>query len=178
MVVRRYGVLDAPTRTTAGANGNGAAGRRARRAARTRASRGPTPATRNAREEHVAGRARATAVLASWGAKAAVARFGETFLVDDPRREGEEHDLLEAELRELARRGAVSISLIAATVASLGEWLARTGADLDEPGTRADYLRERMATATATRWPPPRNGSCWCESAVKYKKCWCRASAA
>ena len=109
---------------------------------------------------------------------AAVARFGETFLVDDPRREGEEHDLLEAELRELARRGAVSIALISATVASLAEWLARTGADLDVPGTRADYLHERMATATATRWPPPRNGPCWCGSAVKYKKCCGRASVA
>lgn len=107
---------------------------------------------------------------------AAVARFGETFLVDDPRREREEHDLLEAELRDLSRRGAVSIALIPATVASFDEWLARTGADLDKPGTRADYLHERMATATATRWPPPRNGPCWCESGLKYKKCCGRAS--
>ena len=107
---------------------------------------------------------------------AAVERFGETFLVDDPRREDEEHGLLEAELRDLSRRGAASIALITATVASLAEWLARTGADLDKPGTRADYLHERMATATATRWPPPRNGPCWCGSAIKYKKCCARPS--
>lgn len=109
---------------------------------------------------------------------AAVARFGATFVADDPRFVEEEHELLEAELRELARRGAVAIVLIPATVASLAESLARFGADLDEPGTRADYLHERMATATGTRWPPPRNGPCWCGSEGKYKKCCGRASGA
>jgi hypothetical protein len=107
---------------------------------------------------------------------AAVARFGDTFLVDDPRREIEEHELLEAELRDLSRRGAVSISLIPATVASLDEWLTRTCADLDKPGTRADYLHERMANDAGKRWPPPRNGSCWCGSQGKYKKCCGRAA--
>lgn len=107
---------------------------------------------------------------------AAVARFGATFVADDPRLVEEEHDLLGVELRELSSRGAPAINLIPATVASLEEWLARSGADLDETGTRADYLHDRMAADAGTRWPPPRNGPCWCGSDGKYKKCCGRAS--
>jgi uncharacterized protein YecA (UPF0149 family) len=49
----------------------------------------------------------------------------------------------------------------------------RTGKDPAQMDTRTaygTYQAEHRPEATVP-WPPPRNGSCWCGSGKKYKKC-------
>jgi len=78
---------------------------------------------------------------------------------------------VEADLRRIAAGGCPSITLISIDVPALAAHVARAGLAEPDEVVRHDHLVERDAAGAGERWPPPRNGPCWCRSGAKYKRC-------
>jgi tetratricopeptide (TPR) repeat protein len=76
--------------------------------------------------------------------------------------------------RELAASGVPAIRVVPAVVSQLCEFAGRVGGSPTDSEVKAQYAGT-VADQTAIAWPPPRNGPCWCGSAVKYKTCCGRA---
>ncbi|MFI5938530.1 SEC-C domain-containing protein [Actinoplanes sp. NPDC051494] len=72
--------------------------------------------------------------------------------------------------RELVRRGGVDQGLHRGSVAGLTRSAGSDG-DPAEAKIRAAYARQLASGPGRIVWPPERNGSCWCGSGNKYKKC-------
>jgi tetratricopeptide (TPR) repeat protein len=77
----------------------------------------------------------------------------------------------EAANRELSDAGVTRITMVPLTAARLIEYAHRTGGDPTHEDTRMGCLAEITAEGGTIHWPPARNASCWCGSAMKYKKC-------
>jgi hypothetical protein len=78
---------------------------------------------------------------------------------------------LEAKLRALADRGAAGAEVVVAEAESMNQHAARRRSNLAESAARLAYMNERSAQGYGRAWPPSRNGTCWCGSERKYKKC-------
>lgn len=72
--------------------------------------------------------------------------------------------------RELSRRAASNPFPLSGTSAGLSTF-AGLESDPADAKTRAGYARELAGKPAQITWPPERNGSCWCGSGLKYKKC-------
>lgn len=80
---------------------------------------------------------------------------------------------LQREARGYSEAGASRVYLVTGTLADYQAYAQREGRDPAAQTTRRDY-GEYLATKRADRvllWPPARNGPCWCDSGLKYKKC-------
>jgi hypothetical protein len=80
---------------------------------------------------------------------------------------------LEREAQGYSDAGAARTVITHGTLDSYEAYADRTGTDPSQRQARRDY-GEWSATAGPERTqagPPPRNGTCWCGSARKYKKC-------
>lgn len=77
---------------------------------------------------------------------------------------------LERELVGLTGAGRIGLTVLPASVAGLTA-AAGPGGDPADPQVRAGYARQLAAGSGQITWPPERNGSCWCGSGNKYKKC-------
>ncbi|WP_067498661.1 SEC-C domain-containing protein [Actinoplanes sp. TFC3] len=60
--------------------------------------------------------------------------------------------------------------LLRASVAGLTRFAGSDG-DPADPEIRAGYAGRLAGASAQVTWPPERNGSCWCGSGAKYKKC-------
>ncbi|WP_436530817.1 SEC-C metal-binding domain-containing protein [Actinoplanes sp. HUAS TT8] len=69
--------------------------------------------------------------------------------------------------RELVRLAASNPAPVSGTAAGLSTFAGLEN-DPADAKTRAGYTRQ---LTTKIVWPPERNGSCWCGSGLKYKKC-------
>ncbi|BBC37589.1 hypothetical protein SGFS_088830 [Streptomyces graminofaciens] len=78
---------------------------------------------------------------------------------------------VERTLRKLSEEGATRLTVGRATVSGLEAHAKAAGGSPDTPGTRSAYAAELARRGQVVEWPPPRNGSCWCGSERKYKKC-------
>jgi tetratricopeptide (TPR) repeat protein len=72
--------------------------------------------------------------------------------------------------RELAASGVPAIRVVPAIVSQLCEFAERVGGSPTDSQVKAQYAGT-VADEVGIAWPPPRNGSCWCGSGAKYKKC-------
>ncbi|WP_433305459.1 SEC-C domain-containing protein [Actinoplanes sp. CA-030573] len=99
-------------------------------------------------------------LLARWPALSA--DYGDTW--------DEHRARLERELVRLTGAGRTGLTVLPGTVAGLTGF---AGADGDPAGakSRAGYAARLATGAAQIPWPPERNGSCWCGSGLKYKKC-------
>jgi tetratricopeptide (TPR) repeat protein len=77
---------------------------------------------------------------------------------------------LERELVRLTGLGRSGLGPLTATVAGLTSF-AGIGSDPADPASRTGYARRLADGSARISWPPERNGSCWCGSGNKYKKC-------
>ncbi|GAA4964903.1 SEC-C domain-containing protein [Actinoplanes utahensis] len=77
---------------------------------------------------------------------------------------------LERELVRRAGSGRADTALLPGSVAGLTAQ-AGPGGDPVSAENRAAYARTLSTGAARLPWPPERNGSCWCGSGLKYKKC-------
>jgi hypothetical protein len=81
--------------------------------------------------------------------------------------------LLQREAQGHSDAGAARTVMVHGTLDDYDAYARLTGKNPAERQTRRDY-GEWCATNHPERtlaWPPPRNGSCWCGSDRKYKKC-------
>ncbi|WP_221179334.1 SEC-C metal-binding domain-containing protein [Streptomyces botrytidirepellens] len=69
--------------------------------------------------------------------------------------------------------GAVRVRMVTGTLADYDAYTQHSGEDPGDPETRTRYAswRAREFGQETLFWPPARNGTCWCESGRKYKKC-------
>jgi phosphoribosyl-ATP pyrophosphohydrolase len=77
---------------------------------------------------------------------------------------------LEQELVRLTGSGRTGLGVLPASVAGLTSFAGRDGTPTD-PATRTGYARQLADGGVQITWPPERNGTCWCGSGLKYKKC-------
>jgi tetratricopeptide (TPR) repeat protein len=77
---------------------------------------------------------------------------------------------LERELVRLAGAGRTGLALLPGSVTGLIRYAGSDG-DPSDPQTRSGYAKQLAAAPGHISWPPERNGSCWCGSGNKYKKC-------
>lgn len=90
---------------------------------------------------------------------------------------GRDHELhrrrVQREAERLRASGAQEVVLVSGGVQEYAEFAARTGRDARQERTLAAYAvwRHREHPELSVRWPPPRNGPCWCGSGRAYKSC-------
>jgi hypothetical protein len=75
--------------------------------------------------------------------------------------------------QELVRRSGAGRTDLALLPGSADDLTAQAGVGGDPVSAenRAAYARKLSTGAARLPWPPERNGSCWCGSGLKYKKC-------
>jgi hypothetical protein len=95
-------------------------------------------------------------------------RWPDTFGAGEP---GEYYRGLEAGFRAMAARGARRITLVPGTAHGLAAFAAGEAGSPEDSLIRRSYLDDLFGRGIRVAWPPPRNGSCWCGSGAKYKKC-------
>ncbi|MEU8661675.1 SEC-C domain-containing protein [Actinoplanes philippinensis] len=77
---------------------------------------------------------------------------------------------LERELVRLAGTGRADLAVFPGSVDALTRQ-AGVGGDPVTAENRSAYATTLSTGAARIPWPPERNGSCWCGSGLKYKKC-------
>jgi len=80
---------------------------------------------------------------------------------------------IQREARTYEESGATRVRLVTGSLADYEAYAEAQQRDPADPSTRRDY-GEWCTTARPDRvrlWPPERNGTCWCDSGRKYKKC-------
>ncbi len=82
---------------------------------------------------------------------------------------------LELLLRDLKSQGVKRLGLTPITIDDYLAWCTEHDRDPEQSDTRASYATELVEQGVINPWPPERNGSCWCGSTRKYKKCCLRA---
>ncbi|RKR85846.1 SEC-C motif-containing protein [Micromonospora pisi] len=78
---------------------------------------------------------------------------------------------LERELVRLAGAGRTGLSVLKGSVDGLSGFATRRNGDPTDQQVRAGYAQELEGRQERISWPPERNGTCWCGSGNKYKKC-------
>jgi hypothetical protein len=79
---------------------------------------------------------------------------------------------IEQQLQASAGRTNTGIRVVSLDVPGLLAYAQEAGRDPADRQTRLAYTESLHGTdRAATRWPPERNGPCWCGSGRKYKKC-------
>lgn len=90
---------------------------------------------------------------------------------------GEDYDAhtsrLQREARGYSEAGASRVYLATGTLTDYQAYAQRVGREPAAQATRRDYGEHLAKTRSgqAMLWPPARNGPCWCDSGLKYKKC-------
>jgi hypothetical protein len=80
---------------------------------------------------------------------------------------------LQREARTYDEAGAARVHIVSGNLADYEAYAGRERRDPGDQSTRQDY-GEWCIKAHPGRvqlWPPARNGVCWCDSGLKYKKC-------
>ena len=77
---------------------------------------------------------------------------------------------IEQEQQAWSDSGVTGLAVLPGSLAELVAHAEASGADPAEEDTQLDYADE-LAETREVPWPPPRNGTCWCGSGAKYKKC-------
>ena len=86
----------------------------------------------------------------------------------------EEHRrLLEIDLQQWSEQGVTDVRVIRGSADQLAAFADELGESEIDPDVEQGYLEwlEQSPSPTTISWPPPRNGTCWCGSGAKYKKC-------
>ena len=81
--------------------------------------------------------------------------------------------MIELELQAWDDSGVTGLLLLRGSVDELTAFAAAHDLDPADIDVQYDYAEqlEDEEGAMEQPWPPPRNGTCWCGSGEKYKKC-------